>query len=301
MSYTLLVQTLAEGLETAFNIPEEDIAAILPEKEEDFKADEFKQKFLELDKERIQAINQKGKDKFDQGYSKAKKEVLSDYENQIRTSFGIDDEELKGVDLVNKVVEINSKKAKGDISKLTEEEIKSLPAVISLLNQKEKSWKEEKETLENDYNTKIKTFQRNEVIGRVSKKGLSILDSMNPILSENPVVKQNQLKRFTDAIAELDYQEEGDSFIPLVDGKRKENAHGHGVSFEQFVKDIATQNFDFNKSEKRDNPNPGGDGGSGGGVPQFKSEQEYVKFMSNSENSLEDKQKAREEWNKAAS
>ena len=49
MSYAKLRQTLAEGLDTAYKVPEDDIAKILPENEEDFNANEFKTFFLDQD------------------------------------------------------------------------------------------------------------------------------------------------------------------------------------------------------------------------------------------------------------
>src|SRR5690606_4041483 len=110
MSYTKLRQTLADSLATAYQLPEDDIATILPEKEEDFKEADFKSKFLDLDKDRIQTINQKGKEKFEQGYNKAKKEERINFEKEIREQFNIEDDDLIGIDLVKKVAEINAGK-----------------------------------------------------------------------------------------------------------------------------------------------------------------------------------------------
>ena len=90
MSYAKLRQQLAEGLKTAYKISEDDIANILPENEADFNESTFLTSFLEQDKNRIEAINLKGKEKFEQGFSKAKKEVLQGFEKDIRESFGID-------------------------------------------------------------------------------------------------------------------------------------------------------------------------------------------------------------------
>lgn len=301
MSYAKLRQTLAEGLGTAYKIPEDDIANILPENEEDFKSESFLESFLDFDKSRVETIGQKGKDKFEQGYSKAKKEVLTSYEKDIRDAFNIDEDDLVGIDLVKRVVEINSKKNKGDASKLTAEELKSHPAVINLLTEREKAFKTEKEQLEQQYDTKIKEFGRKELFGKVSSRALSILDELNPVLSEDPTRAKNQRNFLIREIEALDYQTSDDGgFIPLKDGKRLEDAHGHGITFDEFVKNKAKGLYDFKQAPDRDTPPAGGGQGGGGGAQKFKSEAEYAKYLSDSSIPLEDRKKAQEEWKKQA-
>ncbi len=298
MSYTHLKKTLAEVLETAYQVPEEDIAELLPEQEEEFKADAFKNKFLELDKERIQTINQKGKDKFDQGYNKATKEALTGFEQKVKEEFSIEDDDIQGLDLIKKIVESSSKTSKADVSKLTEDELKSHPAVIKILNDKDKTWKEKEQELQEEYDTKISTFQKKERFGKVSKKALQILDSMNPVLSSDPNRAANQKNILIEKLQQFDYQEENDSFTPLKDGKRLENDHGHGIGFEQMVKDTATKYFDFKKADDRDNPPPGGDGGSGGSSRTPKNEAEYAKIMSDRSIPIEERKEIRDAWSK---
>lgn len=300
MSYTQLLKSVAEGLKTAYQLSEDDIANILPEKEEDFKAETFTAKFLELDKDRIQTIHMKGKDKFDQGYGKAKKEALTVYENEIRSTFGIDEEDLQGIDLVNKVIEINSAKTKGDASKLTEDELKSHPSVIKILNEKDRAFKEQEQLIKSEFEQKLQGLNKAQLFGKVSKKGLSILDSMNPVLSQDPVRATNQKNWLIRELEQYDFQDEGNHFIPLKDGKRVEDGHGHGVNYEQLVQNIAKGLYDFKQADDRSAPPAGGGSGGGGAVPKFKNEAEYAAFVTNSDNSLEDRQRAREDWNKQA-
>lgn len=299
MSYTDLKNKLAEVLETAYQVPKDDIAALLPEKEEEFKADDFKSKFLDLDKDRIQAINQKGKDKFEQGYKKATGEILSNFEKEIKQEFNIDDDDLQGLDLVKKTVELSAKTQKADVSKLTEDELKVHPAVIKILNEKDKNFKEQEKKLKEDFDTKLDAFNKKERFNKVSKKALSILDGMNPILSTDPTRAANQKSILLKELEKYDYQEENDDFTPLVEGKRLENEHGHGINFEQMVKSEASKYFDFKKADDRDTPPPGGDGGSGGGSGGSlnpKTEAEYAKILSDRSISIEDRQKVKEAW-----
>ncbi len=299
MSYTKLRQQLAEGLKTAYKISEDDIATILPEKEEDFKEGEFLTSFLEQDKNRVEAINQKGKDKFEQGYSKGKKEVLSSFETEIKEHFNIDDDDLIGIDLVKKVVESNSQKSKSDPTKLTEEELKSHPSVIKMLSEKEKTWKEEKKQLEEGFAEKLGQFNKEKVFNTVSKRALTFFEAMNPVLSADPVKAQNQKNILLEQIKGFEFQEDGDDFIPLKDGKRIEDQHGHGISFESLVKDTAKQWFDFKQADDRSNPNPPGGGGTGSGHKP-KTVEEYSKMVTNRDIPLEERQKIKEEWNKQA-
>lgn len=301
MSYTALRQTLADALGTAYQLPEDDIATILPEKEDEFKESDFKNKFLELDRERIANINQKGKEKFEQGYSKAKKEVLSDLEENIRLEFNIDDDELRGIDLVKKVAELNAKKSKADPTKLSEDELKSHPAVIKLLNEKDKSFQAREQELKEGYESKLNTFHKESRFNKVSKRALSILDSMNPVLSSDPQRAANQKSILLRELEGLDYQEEGDNFTPLdKDGKRLENEHGHGVNFEQLVKSKAEKYFDFKKADDRGNPAPPDGDGNPGGSKVPKNEQEYAQMITDRTIPREDREKIKEAWNKRA-
>jgi len=300
MSYTALRQQLAEALGTAYQIPEDDIATILPQEEEKFNESEFKTKFLELDRERIATINQKGKEKFEQGYSKAKKEERSGYEQEIKEEFGIDDTNLIGIDLMKKVVELNASKSKADPSKLSEDELKAHPSVIKLLNDKDKTFQTREQELQKEFDTKLTGFQKENRFGKVSKHALSILDGLNPVLSKDPVRAANQRSILLNDLQSNDYQEEGESFIPLdKDGKRLENGHGHGITFEQLVKSKAEKFFDFKQAEDRGTPPPGG--GDPGKHLAPKTEQEYAKVITDNSIPLEERKQIKADWEKAKS
>ena len=298
MSYTKLRETLAEGLETAYKIPGDDIANILPENEADFNSDNFKTFFLDKDKERVETLGLKGKDKFEQGYSKAKKETLAGFEKEVKEAFGIDDDDLIGIDLVKKVVELNSKKISSDPSKLTDEQLHKHPSVIALLSKKEQDFIKRETELKTTFEDYKKTFERKETFNDVSKKALSIFNSMNPILSEDANKAENQRKDFIAKLQGYDFQKDGENYIPLKEGKRLEDAHGHGVSFDAFVKNNANLYYDFKKADDRSTPPAGGGSGGGGGTQKFKTEQEYAKYVTDSSIPREDRVKAQEEWSK---
>ncbi|AVR47253.1 hypothetical protein C7S20_19455 [Christiangramia fulva] len=290
---------MAEGLRTAYQLEEDDIATILPEEEDKFNGEEFNKQFLQFDRDRIQKINQKGKEKFEQGYSKAKKEVLDQLETEARERFGVEDDELRGIDLIDHIVEINSKKSKADPTKLTEEQIKSHPSVIKLLNEKEKSFKTREEELKTEYDTKLNNFQKERTFSAVEKKALAIFDKMNPVLSSDPERAANQKSILINDLKGLDYQEDGDTYIPLQEGKRLEDPHGNGVSFEKLVQSRAARYFDFKKAEERDTPPAGGGDGGATGFP--KTEAEYAKIVNDQNIPLEERLEIKKKWNEAKS
>lgn len=300
MSYTKLRETLAEGLGTAYKIQEDDIANILPENEADFKADDFKTFFLEKDKERVETLGLKGKDKFEQGYSKAKKESLTGFEKEIKEAFNIDEDDLIGIDLVKKVVELNSKKNSSDPSKLTEEQLLKHPSVIALLSKKEQDFTKRETELKTTFEDYKNEFERKETFRDVSKRALAIFNDMNPILSEDANKAENQRKDFVAKLKGYDFQKDGENYIPLKEGKRLEDAHGHGVSFDDFVKNNANLYYDFKKTDDRSNP-PGPDSRNNNpSNHKFKTEQDYAKYVTDTSIPKEDRDKAREEWKKQA-
>ena len=296
MSYTALRKQLADSLRTAYQLEEDDIATILPEKEDEFKESEFKSKFLELDRDRIATINQKGKEKFEQGYSKAKKEVLSDLEQDIRDEFSIEDDELRGIDLVKKVAEVNGKKSKADPSKLSEDELKAHPSVIKLLNDKDKTFKTREQEIKEEYETKLSSFQKDKQFNDISKKALSIFEQMNPVLSKDPERAANQKSILLNDLKGINFQEDGDSLIPLdKEGNRLEDKHGHGINFEQLVKSRAEKYYDFKQADQRDSPPAGG--GQEGGDPRVpKNQEEYARMITDKSIPLEERQKMKEDY-----
>ena len=161
------------------------------------------------------------------------------FEKELKERFNIDEDDLIGIDLVEKIVETNSKKTKSDPSKLTVEELKGHPAVISLLTEKDKSFKDREKEIMKEFDDFKKGIERKETFNDVSKRALAILDGLNPILSEDKNKANNQRNILINELQKLDYQPDGDSYIPLENGKRLEDGHGHGISFENLVKNLS--------------------------------------------------------------
>ena len=294
MSYTDLKNAVAGILGTAYQAPADAIAELLPDSEEEFDGEKLKASVLELDKKRIQSSKDYGKTRFDEGYKKATREILNAYEEKIREEFGVSDEELKGIDLIRKVVEIGTSNTKKDPKDLSEDELKTLPAVLRLLAEKEKSFSEREKEIKTEYEAKIAQFEKERVFNEVSKKALSILDSLNPVLSTDPVKAQNQKNILLRELQSFDFQEVDGEIVPMKDGKRYENDHGHGVSLEALVKETAGNYFDFKQADQRDAPPAGQGSGVGGGIKIPKTEAEYVKVMTDTSIPIEQRLKIKE-------
>ena len=76
-----------------------------------------------------------------------------------------------------------------------------------------------------------------------------------------------------------DYQQAADgSHVVIKDGKRVEDAHGNLITFENFVRGIGEQFYEFTKQDDRGNAgNAGSGGGSGNGsfTGQLKTIEDY--------------------------
>ena len=78
------------------------------------------------------------------------------------------------------------------------------------------------------------------------------------------------------------YQKDGDSIVVLkADGTPLQNEHGYNVSFQDHVKKIADEYFDFRIADDRSSSgnNNQQSGGQQTKIRKPKDEQEYVKMM----------------------
>ncbi len=283
MSYAILRSSLAGVLATAYNVQEDELQTILPTDETVFDAEAFRTAVLEKDTAKVA----RGKEKFEQGYSKAKAEVLAGFEAELRSKFEIA-EDLRGVDLVAKIAEEQAK------SNPSYENVTTHPDVIKLLNDKESAFKKSLDDLKGEYEEKEKTFQKERVFEKVSTNAFTILDSLKPILSNDAQRANNQKRILLQELKGYDFQENQGVITVLKDGKRLENEHGHGVTFEQLVKEKAEAYFDFQASDKRETPAGGGSGQEHISIP--KNEVEYAKVMSDRSIPIEDRRKIQNEY-----
>lgn len=209
---------------------------------------------LQADVDRVQKLKPDTKTIFQDGYKKAKSEVLTEFEKEFleKTSYKSD---KKGIDLILEYA-ANAAKQNGEVN---EDAIKKHPLYIStverLQQEKEAAIVEESKKLE-QFHSEIK---RKETFNNVSKKALDIFASLKPILSKDTQKATNQMNDFIEKLQGYEYDIQGEEVIVLKDGKVVEDKHGNRIKFEKIVKDEAEKRYDFHVADQRSSPANGKD------------------------------------------
>ena len=264
------------------NLPKEKLADFYESDGTTLKADAV-DTLATLDAQRIKQLKDANKEELtrmhDTGYSKGKGESLSKYENDLRETFGVDNKELKGIDLIKEVI---AKNAKVDMD---EEKIKLHPRFLELERKLENDYmpKAEYDKVKAEYEEFKTTIEKTKVTSVVKAEAIKVFRSLKPVLSKDPVRATNQESDFANKLTsyEFELQDDGNHIIK-VNGKRLENANGHAVSFADFVKSEASKYYDFEQQgEKGNSGNANDGGGSSSNVTLPSTEAEYVDMLAN--------------------
>lgn len=259
------------------NMPADEVASTFFSNDDgtELKADAIKDA-LKLDVSRVETINKK---QFENGQKKATKELMSDFEKQLREKFDTNSDK-QGIELIEDII-ASKTTASGDID---ETKVKTHPVFLDLekrlkaeVKNTEKTWKDKYEGFEKQVQ-KDKTFS-------------SIVDKADAYLSEfalpdDKVLAKNQKRLLLDELKKLDYQFNGEDIIILTeDGKPLEDGHGNKRSLEDLVKTTAANYWPKLNGQQRsgaggtnDNPGAGNAGNAWKGkVPA--NEQEYSSLI----------------------
>lgn len=303
MSKYIKVKAILEQiLEGSLKLPKEEVQKLLPEDENEFSEDSFKSTFLALDKLRIEAIGQRGKEQFDDGYKKGQKESLSKLEEAIKAKFDLEGSQLTGLELVENIVASKAGKAgKTKLEELSEDEVKTHPAVIKLMDARAKDFKEQLKAKETEFETFKNSVNTEKTFSTVHSKALEIFDSLNPILSTDAEKAKNQKSLFINLLKEFEYKIQDNQIVVMKEGKLLEDDHFTRVNFDDLVKQKASSLFDFKAADDRKVPPAGGPGGGGsakytGAMP--KNESEYAKIITDKEIPVEQRKEVQEYWQK---
>jgi hypothetical protein len=240
-----------------------DSAALRQGLDIDDDVDEIDEKqFIEL---MFKTQTEFSKKRFDAGFQKAQSETLGKLEKEIRNEFGIDDAELKGLDLVKHVtdsVKEEASKTAGK-NKMTDDDVKKHPLYLEL----EKSRKKEIETIKSEYETKIKAEQDarqyEKTLTTVQEKAKALFAELGePVLPEDKAVADRMIQKLL--LDELSsgrkFEANGNDFIALkADGSRDEDGAGNVKTLKDIVAEIGKTNFQFKASQERKMPGNGGD------------------------------------------
>ena len=301
------MKTIITGLlSKAYNFDNGKIAELFKDGETELSEQqktEILNKILEIDAQRVENIKKSvdKKDAFQDGFKKAKSEVLTDFEKGLKEKFGIESDKT-GLELVEEVVSKKSEGGQG--GDLTEDAIKR----SKVFQDMESNLKKQITTVKNEYETKINEIQdgykAEQTFSNVSQKALQIFNGLNPILPQNKTVADNQVKFFVNTLKDFKFDVQDERIVVMdKDGKVLEDGHGNSRSFEDIVKETASGLFEFKANNGGSGSGNGGQGqgGSGssyaGNVP--KTFEELEKVMSDASISIEDRSNIMAEYEKA--
>ena len=301
------MKTIITGLlSKAYNQDTGKIAELLKNGEElsEEQQTEILNKILELDTQRVENIKKSvsTKEFIEQGYNKAKKEVLTKFEDELKAKFGIESDKT-GQDLVDFIVSEKAEKG-GSGEGLTEDAIKRSKFYQDLESKSKKELAELKTTYEKQIEDINNGHNYEKTFSEVSQKALTIFNGLNPILPQSKTVADNQVKIFVDSLKGFKFEKQDDRIVVMdSEGKVVQDAHGNSRSFEDIVKEQASGLFEFKANNGGSGSGNGGQGqgGSGssyaGNVP--KTFEELEKVMSDTSISIEDRSNIMAEYEKA--
>lgn len=301
------MKTIITGLlSKAYNFDNGKIAELFKDGETELSEEqqtEILNKILEIDAQRVENIKKSvdKKDAFQDGFKKAKSEVLTDFEKGLKEKFGIESDKT-GLELVEEVVSKKSEGGQG--GDVTEDAIKR----SKVFQDMESNLKKQIKQTETDYQNKINEIQdgykAEQTFSNVSQKALQIFNGLNPILPQNKTVADNQVKFFVNTLKDFKFDVQDERIVVMdKDGKVLEDGHGNSRSFEDIVKETASGLFEFKANNGGSGSGNGGQGqgGSGssyaGNVP--KTFEELEKVMSDASISIEDRSNIMAEYEKA--
>ena len=301
------MKTIITGLlSKAYNYDNGKIAELFKDGETELSEQqqtEILNKILEIDAQRVENIKKSvdKKDAFQDGFKKAKSEVLTDFEKGLKEKFGIESDKT-GLELIEEVVSKKSEGGQG--GDITEDAIKR----SKVFQDMESNLKKQVTTVKTEYETKINEIQdgykAEQTFSNVSQKALQIFNGLNPILPQNKTVADNQVKFFVTTLKDFKFDVQDERIVVMdKDGKVLEDGHGNSRSFEDIVKETASGLFEFKANNGGSGSGNGGQGqgGSGssyaGNVP--KTFEELEKVMGDNSISIEDRSNIMAEYEKA--
>ena len=301
------MKTIITGLlSKAYNYDNGKIAELFKDGETELSEQqqtEILNKILEIDAQRVENIKKSvdKKDAFQDGFKKAKSEVLTDFEKGLKEKFGVESDKT-GLELIEEVVSKKSEGGQG--GDVTEDAIKR----SKVFQDMESNLKKQVTTVKTEYETKINEIQdgykAEKTFSNVSQKALQIFNGLNPILPQNKTVADNQVKFFVNTLNDFKFDVQDERIVVMdKDGKVIEDGHGNSRSFEDIVKETASGLFEFKANNGGSGSGNGGQGqgGSGssyaGNVP--KTFEELEKVMGDNSISIEDRSNIMAEYEKA--
>lgn len=267
------MKTIITGLlSTVYNLDKGKIAELIKDGEmsEEEQTEALRQ-ILEINASHISTVKENAvksvdsKELVKQGYNKAKAEIMTTFEDGLKSKFGVTTDKT-GQDLIDFIV--SEKSAKGTGEGLTDDNIKASRIYQDLEQNSRNALKKVEEDFQKQIQDITDGYAYEKTFSNVSTKSMGIFNGLNPILPANKEVADNQVNNFLATLRNgYKFEEQGDRIVVKdAEGKVKEDGHGNSVSFEDFVKGEASKFFEFKQNNGGSGSgNKGGQGGQGGG------------------------------------
>ena len=231
-------EVLTGLLSTVYKVDSTKIAEIL---KDGATPESILQSIVELDKNRIADLSKKsGEGKFQEGYKKAKSEVLTASETALKEFYGITSDKT-GQELIDEIVRAKAAEA----GATTEDAIKKTPTYQSLESKLKKELADIKAAKENEIAEIKKTYQKEQTFSQVGTKAIDMLMSLKPILPTTPAVAETYKQDFLNELKQFEYEIQDGKTLVMKDGKLLQDPHGHTLSYEDHIKNIASRRFEF--------------------------------------------------------
>lgn len=242
-------------LSKTLNVDDGKFAELIKNGESELSESEIISQLLKLDVDRVKAIkDETGKEKFQEGFKKSKKEVLEALETEMKEKFNIESSKT-GLDLVNEIVEKTSKPN----SEVTEDAIRRSKLFLDLESKLKSEIKDLKTQHQNEVDTIRKSYEGEKILSSVNANAMKILNELNPILPSNATIAENQKKAFLNQFKDFGFELQDDRIVVLdKDGKVLQDEHGNTKTFDEIVKAKASNFFELAQ-------NNGGSGSGNGG------------------------------------
>lgn len=256
----------------------------------------------DLDVQRVSTLkkqNADNKDSFNQGYAKAKKEERSKFEEEIKEALEIDSDNT-GLELINDIIAAKGTGG-GKGTQLTDEDVKK----HSVYQAMERTFKKQLKEANDNHIAKVRELETahaaNETFYGVRDMATTLLNGLNPVISKNAKVAGTIQSQFFNELKSYGYEKQADgTYLPTKEGKVITDSHGHTVTFDDLVKGVAENYYEFqanNGGQNAGNQNQGGQQGGAGAAKTFKSDAEAAAYANDASIPIADRMAAVKSYN----
>lgn len=241
---------------------------------------------------RLKELQDQAKNSKDEQYSRGRRETAEEWEKRLRTKYGINDNSLKGDELLTAIEEkrkseIDQLKASLSNKEITEDQIKASKFYQDLELQKQQEITSITSEWEEKLSKKDQEFQAKESERKMLNVLGGYLQSDKLELSEDKEVNATRRNNFIREIMDTPHRfgDNGEVLLLNADGSLRKDAMQNTVSFDEYVNKALKNHIGFkvDKVPTPGAPNPGGNGTKWSGkVPA--DDNEYLAMLNDPKN-----------------